>query len=161
MSDDFSALAYSVERTYPVDVDQMWRAWTDARALEQWYAPTDLHVVPGSVVSDAVEGGRWAVAVDATAYGHIAYFWGRYDDVSPGSRLIHTLSYSQNEADFIAHDDDATAARGCASRSTATCPLIRPRWPRRAWRAISTRSAVTWPSPDCSARSQALRPQLK
>ena len=108
MSDDFSALAYSVERTYPVDVDHMWRAWTDARALEQWYAPTDLHVVPGSVVSDAVEGGRWAVAVDATAYGHIAYFWGRYDEVSPGSRLIHTLSYSQHEADFIARDDDAT-----------------------------------------------------
>jgi uncharacterized protein YndB with AHSA1/START domain len=36
MSDDFSALAYSVERTYPVDVDRMWRAWTDAAELEQW-----------------------------------------------------------------------------------------------------------------------------
>jgi uncharacterized protein YndB with AHSA1/START domain len=118
VSDDFSALAYSVERAYPVDVDRMWRAWTDASELESWYAPTDLGVVPGSVVSDAVIGGRWAVAVDATAYGpdrggrsappgHIAYFWGRYDDVSPGSRLIHTLSYSQDEADFVAHDDDA------------------------------------------------------
>jgi uncharacterized protein YndB with AHSA1/START domain len=107
MSDDFSALAYSVERTYPVDVDRMWSAWTHAAELEQWYAPTDLSVVPGSVVSDAVIGGRWAVAVDATAYGHIAYFWGRYDDVSPGSRLIHSLSYSQDEADFVAHDDDA------------------------------------------------------
>jgi uncharacterized protein YndB with AHSA1/START domain len=58
MSDDFSALAYSVERTYPVDVDRMWSAWTDAPELEQWYAPTDLSVVPGSVVSDAVIGGR-------------------------------------------------------------------------------------------------------
>ena len=107
MSDDFSALAYSVERTYPVDVDRMWRAWTDASELEQWYAPTDLSVVPGSVVSDPVIGGRWAVAVDATAYGHIAYFWGRYDDVSAGSRLIHSMSYSQEEAELVAHDDDA------------------------------------------------------
>jgi uncharacterized protein YndB with AHSA1/START domain len=105
--DDFAPLAYSVERTYPVDGDRMWRAWTDAAELEQWYAPTDLSVVPGSVVSDPVIGGRWAVADDATAYGHIAYFWGRYDDVTPHSRLIHSLSYSQDEADFIAHDDDA------------------------------------------------------
>ncbi len=45
--------------------------------------------------------------MDATAYGHIAYFWGRYDDVSPQSRLIHSLSYSQDEAEFIAHEDDA------------------------------------------------------
>lgn len=100
-------LAYSVERTYSVDTDTMWRAWTDAAALEQWYAPTDLHVVPGSVVSEAVEGGRWAVAVDATAYGHIAYFWGRYTEVTPGRRLAHGLAYSQDEAEFLARDDDA------------------------------------------------------
>ena len=31
-------LAYSVERTYPVDTEIMWRAWTDASALEQWYS---------------------------------------------------------------------------------------------------------------------------
>jgi len=107
MSDDYAALAYSVERTYPVGVDRMWHAWTDAAALEQWYAPTELSVVPGSVVSDAVIGGRWAVAVDATAYGHIAYFWGRYDEVDPERRIIHGLAYSQDEADFVAHDDDA------------------------------------------------------
>lgn len=107
MSDDYAALAYSVERTYPVGVDRMWHAWTDAAALEQWYAPTELSVVPGSVVSDAVIGGRWAVAVDATAYGHIAYFWGRYDEVDPERRIIHGLAYSQDEADFVAHDDNA------------------------------------------------------
>lgn len=107
MSDDYSALAYSVERTYPVDTDQMWRAWTDASELERWYAPTDLSVVPGSVVSEAVKGGRWAVAVDASAYGHIAYFWGRFTEVVPQSRLVHGLAYSQEEADFLARDDDA------------------------------------------------------
>ena len=60
-------LAYSVERTFPVDTDTMWSAWTQASALEQWYAPTELNVVAGSVVSEAIEGGRWAVAVDAAA----------------------------------------------------------------------------------------------
>ena len=107
MRDAVTDLAYSVERAFPVDVDRMWRAWTDADALEQWYAPTELSVVPGSIVSEAVEGGRWAVAVDASAYGHIAYFWGRYTEVVPGARLVHGLSYSQDEADFLARDDDA------------------------------------------------------
>ena len=100
-------LAYSVERTYPVGMDAMWRAWTNADELEQWYAPTELSVVSGSVVSEAFEGGRWAVAVDASAYGHIAYFWGRYTEVIPGARLVHGLSYSQDEAEFTARDDDA------------------------------------------------------
>ena len=100
-------LAYSVERTYPVDTEIMWRAWTDASALEQWYSPTDLSVVPGSVVSEAVEGGRWAVAVDATAYGHIAYFWGRFTEVIPQRRLVHGLAYSQDESEFFARDDEA------------------------------------------------------
>ena len=100
-------LAYSVERTYSVDTDTMWRAWTDASELEQWYAPTDLRVVPGSAVSEAIDGGRWAVAVDATAYGHIAYFWGRYTEVIPGCRLVHGLAYSQDEGEFLARDDEA------------------------------------------------------
>ena len=107
MRDAVTDLAYSVERAFPVDGDRMWQAWTDAGELEQWYAPTELSVVPGSVVSEAVEGGRWAVAVDASAYGHIAYFWGRYTEVVPGARLVHGLSYSQDEADFLARDDDA------------------------------------------------------
>ena len=109
MNDDetYSPLAYSVERVYPVDAERMWHAWTEAAALESWYAPTDLSVVPGSVVSDPVIGGRWAVAVDATAYGHIAYFWGRYDEVDHGRRIIHGMSYSQDEQEFLRHDDDA------------------------------------------------------
>jgi uncharacterized protein YndB with AHSA1/START domain len=100
-------LAYSVERTFPVDADRMWHAWTDATELEQWYAPTDLSVVPGSVVSDVQPNGRWAVAVDATSYGHIAYFWGRYAEVDQPRRLTHTLAYSQDEADFVTRDDAA------------------------------------------------------
>lgn len=100
-------LAYSVERVFPVDSDRMWQVWTDAGELEQWYAPTELSVVPGSVVSEAVEGGRWSVAVDASSYGHIAYFWGRYTEVIPGRRLVHGLAYSQDEGEFLARDDEA------------------------------------------------------
>ena len=100
-------LAYSVERTFDVPIELMWSAWASPQALEEWYAPTDLSVVPGSVVSEPTTGGRWAVAVDASSYGHIAYFWGRYTEVAEDRRLAHTMSYSQQESDFLARDDEA------------------------------------------------------
>ena len=71
---------YFVEREYPVDIDTLWNAWTSVDALQQWYSPTDLSVVPGSVVTENQVGGRWAVAVDVTAHGFNAYFWGRYSE---------------------------------------------------------------------------------
>jgi uncharacterized protein YndB with AHSA1/START domain len=102
-----SALLYFVEREFAAPVQRLWRAWTDASELEDWYSPTVLSVVPGSAMSEARVGGRWAIAVDVPMNDMVAYFWGRYSDVSPMSRLEHSLSYSQDEAEFIARDDDA------------------------------------------------------
>lgn len=98
---------YSVEREYPVAIDRLWQAWVDADALERWYCPTDLSVVPGSVVSEPVVGGWWTVAVDASAYGHIAYFYGRYTEVVPNVRLVHNLAYTQSADEFAARDESA------------------------------------------------------
>ena len=56
-------LLYSVEREYPVAVETLWNAWVEADALEDWYHPTDLAVLPGSVTSDATVGGWWTVSV--------------------------------------------------------------------------------------------------
>jgi uncharacterized protein YndB with AHSA1/START domain len=102
--DDF---LYAVEREFDLPVDILWAAWTDPVALEVWYHPTDLSVVPGSVVSDPVEGGAWSVAIDVPAEGVVAYFWGRYTAVAPSARLDHTLAYSQSAEEFAARDDDA------------------------------------------------------
>lgn len=102
---------YFVEREYHVSVDRMWRAWTSADELEQWYHPTVLSVVPGSATSDAVIGGRWTIAVDVPMNDIVAYFWGRYRDVVVNERIEHTLSYSQSEAEFLERDDNAPAHR--------------------------------------------------
>jgi uncharacterized protein YndB with AHSA1/START domain len=62
---------YSVEREYPVAVTALWDAWMDADALQSWYSPTDLKVLPGSVVSEPVLGGWWTVAVDVSQFGEL------------------------------------------------------------------------------------------
>jgi uncharacterized protein YndB with AHSA1/START domain len=100
---------YFVEREYAVAIEKLWSAWTSTEKLEQWYSPTDLSVVPGSVVTENKVGGRWAVAVDVSAHGFNAYFWGRYSEVEPNKKLVHTLCYSQDETEFLARDDNAPA----------------------------------------------------
>jgi uncharacterized protein YndB with AHSA1/START domain len=93
---------YSVEREYPVAVSKLWSAWMDADALQLWYSPTDLSVLPGSVVSEPILGGWWTVAVDVSAHGFNAYFWGTYSEIEVNKKIVHTLSYSQDATEFAA-----------------------------------------------------------
>jgi uncharacterized protein YndB with AHSA1/START domain len=100
-----SGFLYAVEREYPVTIEQLWNAWVDADALEDWYHPTDLSVVPGSTTSDPTVGGWWTVSVAVPAYGFNAYFFGRYTAVEPHHQLIHTMHYTQDEQEFAARDE--------------------------------------------------------
>lgn len=102
-----SDFLYSVEREFDIPVEILWAAWTDPVALEAWYHPTDLSVVPGSVESDAVVGGAWSVAVDVPAMDFVAYFYGKYTAVVENARLEHTMAYTQSAEEFAARDESA------------------------------------------------------
>lgn len=93
---------YSVEREYPVAVKALWDAWMDADALQSWYSPTDLKVVPGSVVSENVVGGWWTVGVDVSQFGFNAYFFGTYSELLENKRIVHSMNYTQDAAEFAA-----------------------------------------------------------
>jgi uncharacterized protein YndB with AHSA1/START domain len=96
---------YSVEREFAVSVERLWRAWTDATELEQWYSPVALEVLPGSVTSEPHTGGAWAVAVDVPMNDMVAYFFGRYLMFDPFERIEHTLHYTQDAGEFAARDE--------------------------------------------------------
>ena len=93
---------YSVEREYPVTVSKLWSAWMEADALQLWYSPTDLSVVPGSVVSEPIVGGWWTVGVDVSQFGFNAYFFGTYSELEENKRIIHSMNYTQDLAEFEA-----------------------------------------------------------
>lgn len=97
---------YFVEREYQVPISRLWQAWVSADELEKWYSPTFLSVIPNSVTSQVFEGGEWAVAVDVSANGFNAYFWGNYSEVLEHKKLTHTLFYSQDELEFLARLTD-------------------------------------------------------
>ena len=102
---------YFVERTFKFPVERLWSAWTKSAELEKWYCPVFLKVIPGSATSEAVVGGRWAIAVDVSENGFNAYFWGTYSAVELHQKLVHDLNYSQDELEFALREPGAEAHR--------------------------------------------------
>jgi uncharacterized protein YndB with AHSA1/START domain len=102
---------YFVERIFESSPQELWHAWTSSEALEKWYCPVFLKVVPGSATSEAVVGGTWAIAVDVSENGFNAYFWGKYSQVKLNQQLVHDLNYSQDELEFAVREPGPDAHR--------------------------------------------------
>lgn len=102
-----SQLLYSVEREYPVTLSRLWSAWTEANQLQQWYSGYGFDIVPNSATSQSVVGGAWSIAIDVSANGFVAYFWGKYTEVEFQKKLVHTMHYSQDELEFNLRSDDS------------------------------------------------------
>jgi uncharacterized protein YndB with AHSA1/START domain len=99
-----SNFLYSVEREYPVAIEELWDAWLNPEKLEVWYAPTDLRVLPGSVESEPKVDGWWTVGVDVSQFGFVAYFYGKYLEIIEHQLITHTLYYTQSETEFKQRD---------------------------------------------------------
>ena len=95
---------YSVEREYPVSIDRLWKAWTDASDLESWYYPTDLSSTKGATVSELRVGGLWSCGVEVPKQGFTAYFFGQYTKIVPSELIEHTLDYTTSAEEFAKKD---------------------------------------------------------
>lgn len=95
---------YSVEREYPVSIERLWRAWTDASELEAWYFPTDLSSTKGATRSEVEIGGLWACGVEVPEHNFTAYFFGKYTAIVPHELLEHTLHYTTSAEEFETKD---------------------------------------------------------
>ena len=95
---------YSVEREYPVSVNKLWKAWTDATDLESWYFPKGLGATKGATVSDLSIGGLWCCGVEVPEHGFTAYFFGKYTKIEKNKLLEHTLHYTTSPEEFAAKD---------------------------------------------------------
>lgn len=102
---------YSVEREYPVSIERLWRAWTDASELEAWYHPTDLQSTKGATISELQIGGLWKCGVDVPAENFVAYFFGKYTKIVPNQLLEHSLYFTTSAAEFDAQDFSSPSHR--------------------------------------------------
>lgn len=95
---------YSVDREFPFSIEILWKAWTDASELEDWYYPTDLSSIKGATESDLAVGGLWSCGVDVPAHNFAAYFFGKYTNIIHNERIEHTMHYTESKKEFNAKD---------------------------------------------------------
>ena len=91
---------YSVERKFPVSIERLWKAWTDAADLEAWYHPTDLSSTKGATVSNLEIGGLWSCGVEVPAHNMTAYFFGQYTKIIRNEVIEHTMHYTTSAEEF-------------------------------------------------------------
>jgi uncharacterized protein YndB with AHSA1/START domain len=81
----------SLERTLRAAPQQVWRAWTQAEALTQWFAPSDASKVE-VIEIDARVGGRYRITITAPD-GEVHEVSGVYREVVPNERLVFTWAW--------------------------------------------------------------------
>jgi len=82
------ALAHS----YPVPPEKVWRAWTDARALKQWFRPNASFSIP-VVETDVRVGGRFRILMTDAKHEEFDLA-GVYREVVPHRKLVMTWGWS-------------------------------------------------------------------
>lgn len=88
-----TATALRLSRTIRADRESVFRAWTDAHAMKEWYCPEGGTV--DQAESDPVVGGRFRVAMAMPSGLHVAT--GVFREVVPPSRLVFTWRWEGGE----------------------------------------------------------------
>lgn len=87
-----SDLTLTVRRAFDAPRDRVFRAWTDATELKQWFAPGELAVPRAEV--DLRVGGRFRIAM-APADGDAWIVTGTYREIRAPERLVFSWQWAQ------------------------------------------------------------------
>lgn len=83
--------ALVLARLYPVAPEKVWRAWTDPRALKQWFRPDASFSIPVVETDVRVGGGFRILMIDAK--GEEFDLTGVYREVVPARKLVMTWAW--------------------------------------------------------------------
>ena len=91
-----SGFSLTLERHFNADREAVFRAWTDATALAQWFAPSnEFRVVVHEL--DVCVGGKYRIAMHEDDGIHVVY--GEYLHIDAPHSLVFTWAWE--------HDEDA------------------------------------------------------
>jgi uncharacterized protein YndB with AHSA1/START domain len=76
-----------ISRTYPAPAERVFKAWTDANQLGQWFAPTDDYTTKATV--DLRVGHEYRISI-AHKGGNIHNVLGTYRLIDPPRKLVYT-----------------------------------------------------------------------
>jgi uncharacterized protein YndB with AHSA1/START domain len=105
-----------ISRTYPASVERVFKAWTDANQLGQWFAPTDDYTTKASV--DLQVGHEYRIAITHKG-GNTHTILGTYRLIDPPRKLVYTWRWEGGPmADTLVTID--FAPEGDATKVTIT-----------------------------------------
>ena len=84
-----------ISRTYPASVDRVFKAWTDANQLGQWFAPTDDYTTKANV--DLRVGHEYRIAITHKG-GNVHTILGTYRVIEPPRKLVYTWRWENGPA---------------------------------------------------------------
>jgi uncharacterized protein YndB with AHSA1/START domain len=105
-----------IARTYPASVDRVFKAWTDANQLGQWFAPTDEYTTKANV--DLRVGHEYRIAITHSG-GNVHTIIGTYRLIDPPRKLVYTWRWENGPAADTLVSVDFTP-EGDATRVTIT-----------------------------------------
>jgi uncharacterized protein YndB with AHSA1/START domain len=90
-----------VSRLIDAPVEKVWKAWTDANEVRQWWGPTG-YTSPTCVI-DLKEGGKYIFSMQAPAEqgGQLLYVAGTYQKIVKGNLLEFTQGMSDKEGNAL------------------------------------------------------------
>jgi uncharacterized protein YndB with AHSA1/START domain len=80
-----------IRRTFRGTRERIFRAWTEAKELEQWMCRDAGHTTK-YLESDVRPGGRFRLE-GRTPTGDVYWLWGTYKEVKPPERLVFTWAW--------------------------------------------------------------------
>ena len=102
----------TLNRSYAVPPERVWRAWTDPEAIKRWWGPGGESSVSFARL-DVREGGRFRIVFGGTD-GKAHEVQGVYKEVVPNRRLVFTWVWpnSTPERESLVTIDFRAAGRG-------------------------------------------------
>ena len=101
-----------ISRTYPATVERVFKAWTDANQLGQWFAPSDDDTTQASV--DLRVGHQYRIAITHKG-GTVHTVLGTYRVIDPPRKLVYTWRWEEGPpadtlvtVDFVPEGDTTT-----------------------------------------------------
>jgi len=89
--DQSVGITIQLRRRFPVRRENLFRAWTDANALKQWWCPPGW--VPAEIEVDARAGGAYRIGMRKAELGPPIYVYGHFLEVQPPEKLVYTWQW--------------------------------------------------------------------
>ncbi len=87
-----------VSRIYPASQERVFKAWTDANQLGQWFAPSDDYTTQATV--DLRVGHEYRIAITHKG-GNVHSVVGTYHLIDPPRKLVYTWRWEGGPSDTL------------------------------------------------------------